>query len=319
MMAEVCGMRLHHGATAIRGSRRVASAPHSAGPSAPPPAADVGTWLRLTNASGSRGAAWYAHPLPVAKGFETSFRLLFLDPTGPDTAASFQAAGGLALVIHTDALGTGAIGCAGFGVGFRADPNPYAKCARRIRHGVAVAVLPDRVEVVRTETDFLQPLAAAYYAWPVRLDDGAAHSVRVTYYEQGGGLLTVYIDHNPLPLLQTPLDLQASALNGTLPEARRAADRAGSTASHGLVGFTAASGGGAAARLARDAAFALGPRGEMAATASAGVLSDGHEGQVAVELLEWQLATTEVAARVTAEQLRLMAQDQAAMPGQSAA
>ena len=77
-------------------------------------------------------------------------------------------------------MGPWAHGCAGFGLGFRADPNPFANCTARVAHGVAVALLPDRLEVVRTDIDFGQPMRTAYYPWLSRLDDGAVHRARVT-------------------------------------------------------------------------------------------------------------------------------------------
>ena len=136
------------------------------------------------------------------------------------------------------------------------------------------------------------------FCWPPD-PRAAAHAVRITYHRKAGGLLGVYLDHGREPILQASLDLNASALGGGLAMAKRAAEAAGSESSFGLVGFTAGSGGGRPAERAREAAFAMGT-GAVAASAQAGVLSDGSDGEVAVEILEWQFATSEVVERVAA-------------------
>ena len=255
--AEVCGLRLHHGATAVRGPRddpphqhhraRLATLPSERPPPNPPPRA---TWLRLTNASGSIGAAWYGAPLNLSRGFETHFSMTWLDPGAPDGRRAPTFGGGLAFVIQSDSRGFFAVGCSGGGVGFRADPDPAGQCTERIRRGVGVALQADHVDVVRTDVDFLTPRSAAYYPWPLRLDDGARHQVRLRYIAASGGSLTIHVDDMERALLEvTPLDLPREAL-----------DEDGT----GLAGFTAASGAGA-----------------------------GRE--VAVEVHTWQLATSEVA------------------------
>ena len=84
----LCGLELHHGATALR-------------------AADGSQWLRLTGGAGSVGAVWHAAPLPLARGFEVEARLRWLGAS----EAGLQ--GGMALVLHNDPRGTLALGCGG--------------------------------------------------------------------------------------------------------------------------------------------------------------------------------------------------------------
>ena len=248
--AEVCGLRLLHGATVVRGPRAK-------------PTPGVATWLRLTNSSGSIGAAWYGEPLRLSDGFDATFSFMWLDPGSPDGRTSPTFGGGLAFVVQSDGRGTFAAGCTAGGLGFRADPDPYARCSKRITKGVGVALLADRLEVVRTDVDFATPLRTAYYPWDLRLDDGMMHSVRLHFIagrsggaDEGtstdngrGGSLVIHLDDMERTLLHvTPFDLPERALDET---------------GHALVGFTAAS----------------------------GVV--GHE--VSVEVHRWQLATADVA------------------------
>ena len=257
--AKLCGLELHHGATAIRSSVSASDAAGHAGCQADGvrPVVQTSTWLRLTNASGSIGTAWHATPLPLAFGFDTRFRLRLLRPGMPLGRTALSPGGGLAFVVQSDAQGTFAAGCSGGGYGFRADPDAYAGCSRRISRAVAVALLPDRAQVVRTDLDFVTPLATAYYPWGTRLDDGRVHRVRVRWLSGAGGTLAIFINDMSLPLLVEALNLTATAL---------AAD---GTA---LVGFSAAS----SARL-------------------------GDE--VAVEVLDWQLAMADVAAEAAAQRV----------------
>ena len=75
--------------------------------------------------------------------------------------------------MHSDGRRSFAVGCSAGGLGFRADPDPYERCAERVTRGLAIALQADHLEVVRTDVDFDVPLRAAHYPWAHRLDDGA--------------------------------------------------------------------------------------------------------------------------------------------------
>ena len=139
----------------------------------------VASWLRLTTVEGSAvrdssmssvgkggsvGAAWHGRPLFLSQGFETAFRFQITGPVaGGGIPTLAPSGGGLAFIIQSDARGQHAHGCAGGGLGFRADPNPYANCSQLIRHALAVGLHADRVEVERTDLDLATPLAASYF------------------------------------------------------------------------------------------------------------------------------------------------------------
>jgi hypothetical protein len=235
--AEVCGLMLHHGATVIRdgegGDART-------------------TLLRLTNGSGSMGAAWFASPLPLASGFDSTFTMQMLDPGSPDGRRSPVSGGGIALVLQSDRRGHFASGCAGGGLGFRADTDASARCSERVTRAVAIAFLADRAQVIRTDTDFVVPMAEGYYPWPLRIDDGKPHTMRVRHLTPGGDALGVYVDDLEWPLLSVSgLSLRANALDAS---------------GLGIVGLTASSGAAAV-------------------------------GEATVEVHDWRLAPSDVAAR----------------------
>jgi len=117
-----------------------------------------------------------------------------------------------------------------------------------------------------TDEDFAVPLLAGYFPWPRRVDDGRPHRVRLTYSRPGGGSLAAFVDDLEKPVLTTALDLQGHAL-----------DEAG----RGFAGFTAASSAVASSAVASSAA---GAPSESPTTARV-------EDEVAVEVLDWQLAT----------------------------
>ena len=194
-------------------------------------APEMTTWLRLTNGTGSVGAAWYNSPLHLANGFEARFTTMWLDPGAPDGRVSPQFGGGLAFVVHSDGRRDFAIGCNGGGLGFQAEPNPRKSlCVERIYRGIALSLLADRVEVVRTEADFASPMARAYYSLGRRLDDGNMHTIRLQYISASGGSLTVFVDDMNVPQLHvSPIDFGRYALSDD---------------GEGLAGFTAASGTG---------------------------------------------------------------------------
>ena len=110
------------------------------------------------------------------------------------------------------------------------------------------------------------PLLAGYFPWPRRVDDGRPHRVRLTYSRPGGGSLAAFVDDLEKPVLTTALDLQGHAL-----------DEAG----RGFAGFTAASSAVASSAVASSAA---GAPSESPMTAR-------FVDEVAVEVLDWQLAT----------------------------
>ena len=117
-----------------------------------------------------------------------------------------------------------------------------------------------------TDEDFAVPLLAGYFPWPRRIDDGRPHHVRLTYSRPGGGSLAAFVDDLEKPVLTTALDLQGHALDET---------------GRGFAGFTAASSAVASSAVASSAAGA--PSG--APTTARDV------DEVAVEVLDWQLAT----------------------------
>ena len=100
------------------------------------------------------------------------------------------------------------------------------------------------------------PLLAGYFPWPRRIDDGRPHRVRVTYSWPGGGSLAAFVDDFEKPVLTTALDLPSHALDET---------------GRGFAGFTAAS---SAAGAPLDAP-----------------MTARDVDEVAVEVLDWQLAT----------------------------
>lgn len=117
------------------------------------------------------------------------------------------------------------------------------------------------------------------------------------------GSLWIYVDDAAGPTLSIdPLDLASAALSGTLPAELMKAATGGDGYEHGgggsegvawaygLAGFTASTGGGDAALKAQKAANPVG-FGRSAAL-----------GEVTVEVLEWELATKDVA--VMAEEMR---------------
>ena len=115
------------------------------------------------------------------------------------------------------------------------------------------------------------PLLAGYFPWPRRIDDGRPHRVRLTYSRPGGGSLAAFVDDLEKPVLTTALDLQGHAL-----------DEAG----RGFAGFTAASSAVASSAVASSAV----------ASSAAGAPSESPTmardvDEVAVEVLDWQLAT----------------------------
>jgi hypothetical protein len=117
-----------------------------------------------------------------------------------------------------------------------------------------------------TDEDFAVPLLAGYFPWPRRVDDGRPHRVRLTYSRPGGGSLAAFVDDLEKPVLTTALDLQGHAL-----------DEAG----RGFAGFTAASSAVASSAVASSAAGAP----------SDAPMTARVEDEVAVEVLDWQLAT----------------------------
>ena len=110
------------------------------------------------------------------------------------------------------------------------------------------------------------PLLAGYFPWPRRVDDGRPHRVRLTYSRPGGGSLAAFVDDLEKPVLTTALDLQGHALDET---------------GRGFAGFTAASSAVASGAVASSAA---GAPSESPTTAR-------DVDEVAVEVLDWQLAT----------------------------
>jgi hypothetical protein len=112
-----------------------------------------------------------------------------------------------------------------------------------------------------TDEDFAVPLLAGYFPWPRRIDDGRPHRVRLTYSRPGGGSLAAFVDDLEKPVLTTALDLQGHALDET---------------GRGFAGFTAAS-----SAVASSAAGAPSESPTMARVVD----------EVAVEVLDWQLAT----------------------------
>ena len=225
-------MRLLHGATAVRGPRT--ARPHRRWPLdphiTPSTAPGIATWLRLTNSSGSIGAAWHTEPLRLGHGFDASFSFVWLDPGAPDGRTGPLFGGGLAFVVQGDGRGTFAAGCPHGGLGFRADPDPRnSDCRRRITRGVALALYANHAEIVRTDVDFAAPLRAVYFPYDLRLDDGQMHEVRMHFIASSGGSITLYLDDMEHVLMHVaPIDLPTHALDAR---------------GMGLVGFTAASGG----------------------------------------------------------------------------
>ena len=122
-----------------------------------------------------------------------------------------------------------------------------------------------------TDEDFAVPLLAGYFPWPRRIDDGRPHRVRLTYSRPGGGSLAAFVDDLEKPVLTTALDLQGHALDET---------------GRGFAGFTAASSAVASSAVASSAvaSSAAGAPSESPTTARV-------EDEVAVEVLDWQLAT----------------------------
>ena len=115
------------------------------------------------------------------------------------------------------------------------------------------------------------PLLAGYFPWPRRVDDGRPHRVRLTYSRPGGGSLVAFVDDLEKPVLTTALDLQGHAL-----------DEAG----RGFAGFTAASSAVASSAVASSAVASSAAGAPSDAPTTARVVDE-----VAVEVLDWQLAT----------------------------
>ena len=115
------------------------------------------------------------------------------------------------------------------------------------------------------------PLLAGYFPWPRRVDDGRPHRVRLTYSRPGGGSLAAFVDDLEKPVLTTALDLQGHAL-----------DEAG----RGFAGFTAASSAVASSAVASSAVASSAAGAPSGAPTTARVVDE-----VAVEVLDWQLAT----------------------------
>ena len=197
-------------------------------------------------------------PLPVSRTISN----LRAEPPHPSSCASgapatFDNGGvggeGLAFVVHDDPSGTAAEGCAGPGLGYAADNAYYTSCQRRIRNSIAVQLVAfqnvsqpriggnwgrnvtDTVEWLDSDTlgiylhgDNGRPLAATAFGRAdgrrASLLDGEAHHVRVRHTM---GVLSVYLDHEEAPALQTHVDLAIDA---------------GIAAADAWVGFTAATG-----------------------------------------------------------------------------
>ena len=153
----LCGLELHHGATAMRapdgaqwlrltGGYASRGDSYNAGVS---PAAGAAGPAALAHVAGSVGAVWHATPLPLARGFETEFRLRWL---GVARAAPSGQRGGLALVLHNDPRGTLAVGCGGPGLGV----GPYLRpemeggsCHARITPSLVLSLSARQVSLQR--------------------------------------------------------------------------------------------------------------------------------------------------------------------------
>jgi hypothetical protein len=142
---------------------------------------------------------------------------------------------GLALVVHNDAAGLEAHGCAGTGVGYAQDASHYGVCEDRIHHSLAVQLSPhfNVTEAVRhgrhvdpSERSFLawggmdeagvyaggdngRPLISRSFSAPGRvgqLIDGKPHRVVAQYTR---GEVRVRFDGEELPTLNAAVDLGA--------------------------------------------------------------------------------------------------------------
>ncbi len=192
-----------------------------------------------------RGAVWNDLPVPVASGFETSFRFRCAQPSG-------GGADGLAFVIQADARLNTALGNHASALGYGAFVGVPTGTA--IANSLAIeldtfqgnfggfADLNGNEISVHTggpgDNSQSEGFSIGRVASPVNLSDGLVHTLRVRYFE---GLLEIWIDAGAAPILSIAYDF---AIGGTqiLP----ATPVAGLSLLNGtdaVVGFTASTGG----------------------------------------------------------------------------
>jgi len=192
--------------------------------------------LRLTPASGNQaGSAYYRNPQPVSGGFTTTFTFRLSNTSIPP-------ADGLAFVVQNSSLE--ALGGGGQLMGYNY-PNSMAVEFDTYTNGDGYDPNANHVSVQSCGTSTNSPnhpgSASSCTVGLVNDDlgftlaDGSVHTATITYDPQGGGqfgfkgLISLYIDGNSSPSLETSFDLSQIGLGGNNED-------------HAWVGFTAATG-----------------------------------------------------------------------------
>jgi hypothetical protein len=156
-------------------------------------ATSVGPVVRLTPAvSGQAGAVWYsAGRIAHAGGFDTSFTFQLSDTSD-----------GIALVLSNT---PGVIGSGGSGLGYEGLPNAVA--IEIDTFSFTDEFPADHVSVQVGGGNPLDPADTASLGWApllVDVNNGVPHTLRVVYVQ---GVLAVYFDGQPQPILSVALDL----------------------------------------------------------------------------------------------------------------
>lgn len=174
-------------------------------------AVQSGTNLRLTNNGAAQtGSAWYTAPVPVAEGFETQFQ--FVLTTSPE---------GLAFVIQGSPAGPAALGGGlwGIGYGFGVSSNPISNSIAieidAVRDGFLNDTSDNEVSIHTVGVlgnSENESVSIARTTPAIDLTNNALHTMRVTYAPGPSpgspGVLEVFLDSLPLPILSTPFSFE---------------------------------------------------------------------------------------------------------------
>lgn len=171
-------------------------------------AAQSGNFLRVTpSASSQRGSVWYATPVVVDGGFETTFRFRF-------TAPAVGGADGMVFLVQSDASGATALGDNGGALGYAAAAGspPGTAIANSLAfeldtwlNGADISNNEISVHSNGTGDNDADEMLSLGQASPTsNMSDGGLHAVRIKYMP---GTLEVFVDDLTTPVLSIAYDL----------------------------------------------------------------------------------------------------------------
>ena len=200
-------------------------------------AAQAGAVLRVTpSVAQQTGSVWYAPPVMVSSGFDTTFRFQISQLVG-------NGADGLVFVIHNDRHGSATMGYGGYAMGYG------GPAGTALQNSIAIEIdtwfntgdLSDNEISVQSAgmgvngTDAFYSLGSV--APTANMSDGLAHAMRVRYVP---GTLTIYLDNLTTPVLSVPWDF---ALGGTWMNNTQVPGMNLVNGTSAYVGFTSSTGG----------------------------------------------------------------------------